>query len=1531
MEYVDKYDNCDEQENNENDANDEPCGYACGSSVFDDSKLNVVGHIGPANDLCTLGQSCLRCCEFAIVCNAVYDPSGSVLCVVSNKCLDRSLKCSCIKAFNHCVTVGQLERTVGAAFCLNENETYEFSITQRERVSGENRTCGNGNGNFLIIISDCGVYNLDRYIVCGHYEGAFVAIDLLVENAGAVVKDLDLSGEAFLSGSSNLLTNGDILNGYVAVGVDVVVLVSACACEFNDTVVCKSCCDQIFIICVFSIVSKGLTGESSRPLISGLNSVDSGVKFNKYVLVQLVELVSRAQAGNVGELEGDFGLLVVYTEELDGFAAELSCKSSTCGNKACAIKQHPIPTVANYCGIIGKIEAENFSDNCIGVSVCSVFILANESAVDVVINNVLSNFLCVVLNGNCVAGHCEGEIACRGEFVGGAFERGLEVSVSGFAVYLESTGNDVSLFVVKTTDLCITCCGNGSDNGLDLVVANVEAIVFDSQQIFVNNGVVREVFSGEGYAFCGCCRFSNFFAICINEGHSTLGACCDTCERKCNNNTCVCAKGVVSLGSSTKVKCEVVSNCAAQFFVEVEVQISIRLVVEANNVATLCICVANELVQHCNVHNNLVHGCIRGKNEVLVIKNQIVQQCNGKLETDFVAPVSTLQDNGVSLLCICINGVILAVYQITNAYLGLFGLGLYGSGFFGSSYFGLFGSGVVTLHGSLQDNVLCGHVINDCTGCNVEPAVKVGIAVVVINHLGEVGAYGQEGCDNSVAVFVNEGSTVNVAYVNGDIEAGSDVSAVAKYRIQSHVDYFGKGFLAVVYSRYASCYCAKYLLKTLFKNYLCIKGNYLFKYECGIACVEVHEAVVCNNSTYSGSEQTVCNADSIALNEAVNSICIFYLINYCGVEVCERISGSCCILEQILQIEVITSYISELIDNVVNGVIEVAVNLCGQTVGDFLTGNCFELFYKVLKGRNVCKCIYKVLCFEVIREVIAGYSLNVGEKNLCVARGQYLIVCLAKESRVNCVENCNDLFQSQAFCKRDEIIGLLCVNGKNLILDGIYSRIAGVCHLFESNTENGCELSGNVDVCNKLAIVNADVANLVKQECELSGNTADEIYAGLENEVNVDFLGEDFSIVSFAFVVGDCKAYAKDLTAFVDVSELMYRGNEIFESIQQTYSVQLENVCALIGRSNYCTVELNLGNSGSNAVVNTKCSDEVSLKVELADKCLKNTGLVNNLNELLNVNLGYESANVDCSNETVDINNVGDFAVGDELLNDALNVESLNVVLNIHILNESLITAGNSRNNIFYTDFLNNSGVIDDARNNLISGNSTVLQLCLQLFLQYSSIEDYTVKRHTDKLILGKESNRLFVINQINQDICIKTHYKIGQLIGVILNQFLGIGVSDSLFDVCIADVAHQDVECTVFYVGFQVHALEQADETVLIYASKQFVSIKAANQLFYVDISNDCFYKSNDFFLGNDGKDFFLGQDIAETATGRNALEQTLNVSILHVGQKHLGINGNSNVGGRYVFNRCLVRLYAQPIFSKRTDRQNSQNSYEC
>ena len=1723
MEYVDEHDNCDEQQNCKNDANDEPCGYACGSGVFDDSKLNVFGHIGPANDLCTLGQRCLRCCKFAIVCNTVYDPSGGILCIVANECIDGSLKCGCIKAFNHSVTVGQLERTVGSALCLNENEVYLFCICKGERVCCEKRTCGNGDGNFLIINSLCGVYNTNVNIVC-KCEVAFVVVELGNKSTGAVVEDLNLCVEAFLSGCGSLHTNRELFNGYVTVGVDVVVLVSACACKFNDTVVCKSCLDQSLIVCVFNVVGKSLAGESSRPLISGLSCVDGAVEVCKYVLVQFADLVNSSYAINAGELKGDFGLFVVYTEQLDGFAAELSSKCCACGNEAGAVEQHPIPTVANYCGISGKIEAENCSNNCIGVSICSVFILANESAVDVVVNNVLFDLFCIVLNSNCICGHCKVEITRCGEFVGRAFKCGLEVGVAGYGAYLQVCGNDSACFVVFTTELYVACCGNGSDNGLDLVVANIEAIVFNGQQILVNNGVVREVSSGEGYAFCGCCRFSNFYAVCINEGHSTLGACCDTREGKRDNNACVCIEYVANLGSSTKVKCEVVSNCAAQCFVIVEVQLCIRLVVKANNIAVLCICVTNKLVHHCNVHNNLVQGCISGKNEVLAIKNQLIQQCNGQLETELAVPVLAIQDNGVSFLCICINGVILAVYQITNAYLGFLGLrligsglfglgyfGIFGSGFFGSGYLGLFGSGFVTLQGSLQNNVACGHVINDCIGCNVEPAFKVGIAVVVINHLGEVGAYGQEGFDNNVVIFVNEGSAVNVAYVNGDIKAGSDVSTVAEYHIQYRFDSFGDGFLAVFNSRYASCYCAEYLLESLFKNYLCIKGNYLFKYECGVACVEVHEAVICNNSTYSGSKQTVCNADSIALNEAISSICIFYLVNYCGIEVCERIGRSCCILEQVLQIKVIACYLSELIDNIVNGVIEVTVDLCGQAIGDLLTGNCFKLFYKILKGRNVCECIYKVLCFEVVREVITGYSLNIGEENLCIARCENLIVCLAEESRIDCFENSNDLFQSQALCKRDEIIGLLSVNGKDLILDSIHSRIAGVCHLFEGYAENGCELGGNVDVCNELTIVNADIANLIDQKRELSSGATDEVYTGLKNEVNVDFLGEDLSIVCFAFIVGECKAYAKNLTVVTNVCKLVQGRNEIFKSIQQTCSVQLENVCALIGRSNYRTVELNLGNSGSNAVVNAKYSNKVGLKVELVEKSLSNAGLVNNLNELLNVNLGYESTNVNCSNETVDVNDIVDNTIAKDALGNGNNVKGVNKSLEIGYVVDNGHIAANCRNSLLNANGVDSSIVVLQASNNVCRGDNAAVDsggnlcfdnvglneisiavLCSQrinvnnlvsdelvngdnLFVEqllnvnnicfYQScevgeqrIESSVTKQQNlnvkccgmssitveqfiiqicknaicdhsfnvnicainvsgninavertcvvsilynslcffsvhviSKLILNviKQNGELCSVNVCRNacgetgKVCIHKGIKLSvvyiligqgcitdngldvgnvcsslnintlefyclvevnnveegfgseiqsqihQLRGVIVDERIGINVVDSLFNIALIDVVHQNVD--IFYVGLEVHALEKADKTVFIYASEQFVSIKAVNQLFYVDISNDCFYKRNNFFLGDNGKDFFLGQNIAETATGRNALEQTLNVSILHVGQKHLGINGNGNVGRRYVFNRCLVCFYAQPIFSKRTDGQNSQNSYEC
>ena len=120
VEYVDEYDDCKEQQNCKDDANDEPCGYACGSSVLDNSNHNIVSHFGPTNDLCTLGKYCIFGIGFAGVCNTVYHPGSSILCIVDNKCLDRSFK---FGLFSFAiVAIGEHESAICIAFCLNKNE-----------------------------------------------------------------------------------------------------------------------------------------------------------------------------------------------------------------------------------------------------------------------------------------------------------------------------------------------------------------------------------------------------------------------------------------------------------------------------------------------------------------------------------------------------------------------------------------------------------------------------------------------------------------------------------------------------------------------------------------------------------------------------------------------------------------------------------------------------------------------------------------------------------------------------------------------------------------------------------------------------------------------------------------------------------------------------------------------------------------------------------------------------------------------------------------------------------------------------------------------------------------------------------------------------------------------------------------------------------------------------------------------------------------------------------------------------------------
>ena len=833
--------------------------------------------------------------------------------------------------------------------------------------------------------------------------------------------------------------------------------------------------------------------------------------------------------------------------------------------------------------------------------------------------------------------------------------------------------------------------------------------------------------------------------------------------------------------------------------------------------------------------------------------------------------------------------------------------------------------GFFTLDISFNDDILSGHLGDELTGCNVEPAVKAFNVFVNVNHLGEVNAYGKESIDDNAAVFILECSAVNVLNVNAYVEAGGYVRTVGKEHIESFVNKVCNLIFAVAYNSYAICYKAENLLDTLFENYLCIKGNALCKYECRIACVEIHQAIVSNNCTVLGSQQTVSNLNSVCLNKAVNSACVFYLINDCGVEVCERIVGISCVLEQSLHIEIVTCYFSKLIDNFVNSVIEVAVNLCRQTVGNFLTGNFFELFYKYFEGGNVCECIDKVLCFEVVREIITGYFFNIGKKNLCIARCESLAIYSAEESGIYCIENSNDLFESQTFCKCDEIIGISGVNCENLILEGVHCRVLGISHLFESNAENACKLGGDVDVCNQLTIGEANSADLVNQNGKLCSCSANELCTGFKNKGEVDNLG----LFNVAVEVGNLKACGEELTVLIDVCKLGESGNEVGDSIQQTCGVQLGHAKVLVTGGNGSAVNLNFGDGGRQRTVDVEQFYKVGVEIEHADQFLENAGLVNNLNQLLNVNLGYESTNVDSLDKSNSIDELSDFAVLNDVLCDALNIKRGNKALVIlYVVNEGHVTTGNSVNNIFYTDCFYSSSVINDASNDLLCSYVTVLQLCLQLFFQYRSVENNTVESHIDKLILGEESDCAFIIDQINQSVCIKTHYKIGQLSRILVDQLLGVDVSNSLFEIGLVDVFYNNVN--VLDVGLQVHILKQALEAFGIYTSEQFVCIEASKKLFCIDISDNRLNQVDNLFLGNDSKEFFLGHNVAEATTCRDALKQSLNVSVLQVGQKRLGINRNRNVSRRYVLFRCLFGFHAQPLISKRTDRQNSQNSYE-
>ena len=1602
VEYVNENNDCKNQENNENDANNNPSGYACSRCILDDCNLNVFGHLFPTNNLCALGKLCVECFCLAVVCNTVYNPSGNIL-NSSDKSVNFCQELGLVEAFGFGVTVGQLESAVSIALYSVENEVCGSTCQGGNVGCVQNGTCGNSDNDGLVGYGNCGVFSGNVEIGSESTNGNFITCDFLNELAICVV-ELNLNSVACLGGNCDLDTCIGIFNSHVITCVNVVVFVSEYACECNSVAVGKSSLDKSGIICVFDVVGQSLA--VCGPNVTGLNSINIALELCKYVLVELVELVGAANVCLTCKGNGDLSLLFVYTEEVDSLTVELISEVST------AV---PRPTLTYNCRIVGKIEAENSIYNVVCSNVCGVLVFANFVTIYIIVNVVVFNCICIVLNGNCIAGHYKGVGALCGENEACAFKYSIYILVSCQGVNIKSYGDFCALFEVYTVDGLVVGFEQGSNNLIDRGTCNVGLIVFDCEQILVNDGVVRKVLCYEGNALCTRSSYFNVsYAVCVNKG--LLGVVgFNACERNSDNNGCICAKCVVALNCIVKVEIEIVS-CSAAVCCKTKccIRSNLGLVVKANN--SIACCISDELVQHCNVESYVVQALFGCKYEVEVCCRDVFQNFNRHCKAELCCP-SCLQDNLV-FGSGAFGYIILTVYQTVDGYIGNDYFGFIGSSFFGSSLLGnfgsgLFGSGFCSLEGSLNGDILCGHLVDDCIGSNITPAFKVSNAVVVVNHFGQLNAGGQESGEDNLVVFANKGCLINVAYANSYLCTCGDNGNVSKYHVDDIVDFCSDHILASIYSRNARCCYVEGCLHLVADDSLYIKGNFFVEqYELGIACIEAHKAEICKLLTDLACEQTVCNTNSVALNVIVNVSYVFYLINSYSVKECERIGGSCCLLEQILHIEVITCYFAELIENVVNGVIIVTVDLCGQTVGDLLAGNAFELVYKYFECGNGCESVNEVLCFEVIGEIIAGISFNEGKKNLCVTRGENLVVCLAKESGIYCFENSHDLFHGQAFCKRDEIIGVLSVDSENLILDGICQSAFGITKLVESYAENACKLGRNVNVYDQLAFCKTDVADLIEYVGKLCCGLADEIHTGSESKVEGDFLGNDFSIPCFALVVGDCKACAEQLAAIVNVCELLEGGQHIFKSFEKLLRIQLNCIGGGINNSNCIAVDLDFGNGSCNGVVDTNDSEEVTFEIELIEKSLSNAGLVKNLYSLLVVNHGKDCANVKISNKSFDFNKLGKVTAlnkGENRADDRLNVKRLNKAGNVYIL-YSILVAANCTDNSLDTNSINSCTVAVEASNNICGGDEAIVKSIGDLSLdnvnlnkvsiavisskciyaddvvsnQLLNVDDTVIEQTfnicrfiakvftknfkgetvgicfdesfqsilvnvlsrqcsiTDNVLdVGKvcsslnvntvECNSLIKINDFEKLCSRKIQSKIHQLCRIIVDKSIDIDMIDSVLDICVTNVGHYNVDSAILNVGLQIHTLDEGDETVFIYAVKQFISIQASNQLFYVDISDDRLNKSNDLFLGDNCQNFFFGQNITKATTCRDAFEQTLNVAVFHVGKKHLRINGNGNVGRRYVFNRCLVCVYAQPIISKRTDRQNSQNSYEC
>ena len=1535
MENVNKYDNCKEQQNEKNDANDKPCGGAFGHNVLDDSYLNVCGHFGPANNGCALGKRCVHCFGFAVVCNAVYDPSDSIL-SSGKKQFNFCQECSFIKGSG--ITVGQLKTAVCGAFNLVKNHICRSTCQSGKVGCVENGTCRNGNCEIIIGNNNLGVFNDNDNVGCGHCELVAVYCNCIATSCAVNgFKHLNNSGVTGLRGNGNgdfgACESAGVIGRRVAIGEYIVGLVVSNTIEVDGAVAChqhaKSQFGKLYIT-IDSGVSPNVTGDSGINLILQVCKLTISPIGNRECTGGVFEF-----ATNV-EVYSNLSLSIVYTEQgniltqNDGFLTE------------------PVPTILGLIAL--RVITNNGLNKCSGIGNIignDVFESVVQHAVYIVVN-IVGSCLSVVCKGNSLSGHCE-RISCKQLTVNLC----SNILIAGKGLFCDGNCNGFACLI--PTIYAADCCDRSVSNQVAICIVSVGVNI---DTILIHDGVSGEVRCKEFNGLVVCNNAQNLLAICINESLFVVTGL--ACERKNKVNAFTEVSDCI-YAAKRKLIGFFAAGCAG----------AVKLVRESNNITG---CRTNKSVEHGVGEGYLLCTCCSkneatlnfaqeffGKFEFYAVFKGVPVICNGNdgivvFGCDNDSTLIVLDCNigsdlagfiriglfGSSLLRFCGSGLFRSGILgfcgsglLRSGISGFCGSGLLGSGLAGfcgsgllrSGYFGndLLGSGSfgfnIALNGSLYNDVLCGHLVNEVTGLGVNPTLSA-LILGVIEHLGKVGAYGQQSFENNNTVVILEGYGIEVGYLNGNIKSGGHFCLAA---IQDHIHGKAEHLLDLIFvDRYASIYKIENLAKFFFYNFSCIKGNALCKYKGGVACIEIHQAVVGNNIANLGCQQTVNNANCIALYKIVNAACVFCLVNNCGIEVCKRIGGSCCLLKQILHIEVIACNITEFINNVVNSVIKVSVNLCGQTVCNLDAGNVFEFFYKYFESRNGCESINEILCFEVVGEIITGNSFNIGKENLCIVRCKCLVVYLAEESRVNRFENSNDFFKSQILCECNKVIGLCCVSGKNLILECVHFGIAGISHSLKSHAEYACKFGGNLNICYQLAIGQTNIANLIKQVRNLCGSTANHIGACGENKVKVDFLG----LFNLTVKVRDCKGCGKQLAAIIEVCKFIESGNKIFESIDQSCRQQFE-VTVFVLCSNNNTIEFNLGDGFLHSCNNAEYIHHVGFEIELAQKLLGNIYAlcINNLDELLNVNLVNKSANVDSLDQTFSIDNIGDNAIAKDALNDSLNVKGINKTLEVgNIVNQGLVAAGNSGNSIANTDFLNCCCVVNQACNDLIGSNITVLKLCLQLCLQNSSIGDNTTDCHIKQFVIGEEIENLLVYYKINQSLSIQTHYEVGQLCSVSFNQLLGIDVRYSRFDIVLVNVAHEYVD--ILDVGLQIHILEQADKTIGIYASEQLIGINASKKRFCIDIGNDRLSKIDNLIFGKDSQKLLLGHKIAKTAACRHSLKEALNVTVLDVRQEGMRINGNGNVGRRYVAGLSLVSVHVQPIVSQNTDGQNCQNS---